>query len=41
MEGAKKILVSILTIAAGVAAYDLIFKPMINKAKTALPSTTA
>jgi len=41
MEGAKKILGSILVIAAGVAVYDLVFKPMINKAKTALPTTTA
>ena len=41
MEGAKKLLISILTIAAGVAAYDLVLKPLINKAKTAVPATTA
>lgn len=40
MEGAKKFLVMALTVSAGVALYDLVFKPIINKAKTSLPSTT-
>lgn len=38
MEGAKALLVSVLTVAAGVAVYDMLLKPMLNKAKTAMPS---
>ncbi len=40
MEGAKALLIQVLIVAAGVAAYDMLLKPMINKAKTVLPSAT-
>lgn len=40
MEGAKALLISVLTVAAGVAVYDMLLKPMLNKAKTAMPSAT-
>jgi hypothetical protein len=38
MEGAKSLLISVLTVAAGVAVYDMLLKPLLNKAKTAMPS---
>jgi hypothetical protein len=38
MEGAKALLISVLTVAAGVAVYDMLLKPILNKAKTAMPS---
>jgi len=41
MEGVKKFFVLALTVSAGVAMYDLLFKPMINKAKTVMPTTAS
>jgi hypothetical protein len=39
MEQAKKFLGAALVITAGIAMYELLVKPMVDKAKTSLPST--
>lgn len=40
MQQAKTFLLQVLVVAAGVAAYDLVIKPMINKSKTITPAAT-
>jgi predicted small secreted protein len=41
MEKAKHLLGQILIVAAGVATWEYLMKPILNKAKTAMPMATS
>ena len=41
MKGVKEILIQVAIVAAGVAVWEMLGRPLVNKAKTMVPGTSS